>query len=136
MAYSVLIRDKKDKSIYRFLQIKEEIMEEVPKEVEDPDTHEVRTETELVGTGKFQTVSYKESDKEKFEQKCISLLDTYNRTEIVLVSLEEYDVDLLWNSDLSLIHISEPTRPSEISYAVFCLKKIFLMIRRPPRSTL
>ena len=24
----------------------------------------------------------------------------------------------------------------EISYAVFCLKKIFLMIRRPPRSTL
>ena len=26
---------------------------------------------------------------------------------------------------LSLIHISEPTRPNEISYAVFCLKKIF-----------
>ena len=36
---------------------------------------------------------------------------------------------------LSLIHISEPTRPRLISYAVFCLKKIFLMIRRPPRST-
>ena len=36
---------------------------------------------------------------------------------------------------LSLIHISEPTRPLYISYAVFCLKKIFLMIRRPPRST-
>lgn len=99
MAYSVLIRDKKDKSIYRFLQIKEEIMEEVPKEVEDPDTHEVRTETELVGTGKFSVVNYKESDKEKFEKKCISLLDTYNRTEIIPVSLEEYDVDLLWDSD-------------------------------------
>lgn len=99
MAYTVLIRDKKDKSIYRFLQIKEEIMEEVPKEVEDPETHEVRTEIELVGTNKFQTVNYHESDKEKFEQKCISLLDTYNRTEIVPVSLEEYDVDLLWNSD-------------------------------------
>ena len=38
-------------------------------------------------------------------------------------------------SVLSLIHISEPTRPLYISYAVFCLKKIFLMIRRPPRST-
>ena len=36
---------------------------------------------------------------------------------------------------LSLIHISEPTRLGMISYAVFCLKKIFLMIRRPPRST-
>lgn len=33
------------------------------------------------------------------KQKCISLLDTYNRTEIVPVSLEEYDVDLLWDSD-------------------------------------
>ena len=27
--------------------------------------------------------------------------------------------------DLSLIHISEPTRPRLISYAVFCLKKFF-----------
>ena len=26
---------------------------------------------------------------------------------------------------LSLIHISEPTRPEPISYAVFCLKKFF-----------
>src|SRR5678815_3101428 len=45
--------------------------------------------------------------------------------------------------NLSLIHISEPTRLLSISYAVFCLKKkkkyfffFFLMIRRPPRSTL
>ena len=99
MNYSVLIQDKKDKSVYRFLQVKEEIMEEISKEVEDPSTHEVRTETELVGSGKFQTVKYKESDKDKFEKKVIELLNTYNRTEIVPVSLEEYDVDLLWNSD-------------------------------------
>lgn len=99
MNYSVLIQDKKDKSVYKFLQIKEEIMEEVSKEVEDPDTHEVRTETELVGTGKFQTVKYREENKDKFEEKCIELLNTYNRTEIVPVALEEYDVDLLWNSD-------------------------------------
>ncbi|GAB5778137.1 hypothetical protein JMUB7526_24200 [Staphylococcus aureus] len=26
--------------------------------------------------------------------------------------------------DLSLIHISEPTRHAQISYAVFCLKKL------------
>src|SRR5665647_2460421 len=30
-------------------------------------------------------------------------------------------MDVLW--DLSLIHISEPTRRTPISYAVFCLKK-------------
>ena len=33
-------------------------------------------------------------------------------------------------------HTSELQSPILISYAVFCLKKIFLMIRRPPRSTL
>ena len=33
-------------------------------------------------------------------------------------------------------HTSELQSPTHISYAVFCLKKIFLMIRRPPRSTL
>ena len=97
--FSVLIRDKKDKNIYRFLQVKEEVMEEITTEVTDPETNEVRTETELVGTGKFETVNYKESSKDKFEEKCIELLNTYNRTEIVPVSLEEYDVDLLWNSD-------------------------------------
>lgn len=94
-----MIQDKKDKSVYRFLQVKEEVTEEVSKEVEDPDTHEVRTETELVGTGKFQTVKYREKDKDKFEKKCVELLNTYNRSEIVPVHLEEYDVDLLWESD-------------------------------------
>ena len=33
-------------------------------------------------------------------------------------------------------HTSELQSHNTISYAVFCLKKIFLMIRRPPRSTL
>lgn len=97
--YSILINDKRDKSIYRFLKIKEELMEEISKEIEDPDTHEVRIETEFKKTGKFENRTYKESDKDKFEEKCISLLDTYNRSEIVPVFLEEYDVDLLWNSD-------------------------------------
>lgn len=97
--YSVMVRDKKDYSVYRFLQVKEEIMEEVSKEVEDPDTHEVRTETELVGTGKYRTINYKEESKDKFEEKCVALLDTYNRSEILPISIEEYDVDLLWKSD-------------------------------------
>ena len=33
------------------------------------------------------------------------------------------DIDLWFELDLSLIHISEPTRQEAISYAVFCLKK-------------
>ena len=74
-------------------------MEEVSKEVEDTDTHEIRTETESVGTGRFQTVNYKEENKDKFEEKCVSLLDTYNRSEIIPISLEDYSVDLVWSSD-------------------------------------
>ena len=34
-------------------------------------------------------------------------------------------ISIIIGEGLSLIHISEPTRPNEISYAVFCLKKIF-----------
>ena len=33
------------------------------------------------------------------------------------------NIKLLGPFNLSLIHISEPTRQAEISYAVFCLKK-------------
>ena len=39
------------------------------------------------------------------------------------VEKEEIDMDELRDYYLSLIHISEPTRPRLISYAVFCLKK-------------
>src|SRR5664279_387768 len=35
----------------------------------------------------------------------------------------ELDLQLRCLQDLSLIHISEPTRRTPISYAVFCLKK-------------
>ena len=39
--------------------------------------------------------------------------------------INQYATDYLWNEVLllSLIHISEPTRPERRSYAVFCLKK-------------
>src|SRR5674476_1198415 len=39
------------------------------------------------------------------------------------VPLLESLADLRDTMNLSLIHISEPTRQAEISYAVFCLKK-------------
>ena len=41
-----------------------------------------------------------------------------------------------FGTDRSEEHTSELQSRTQISYAVFCLKKIFLMIRRPPRSTL
>ena len=51
--------------------------------------------------------------------------------ETVKALMEKYNVDGIIHLaaeshvDLSLIHISEPTRLLSISYAVFCLKKFF-----------
>eukprot|EP01016_Furgasonia_blochmanni_P034888 TRINITY_DN380_c0_g2_i2.p1 TRINITY_DN380_c0_g2~~TRINITY_DN380_c0_g2_i2.p1 ORF type:complete len:109 (+),score=16.26 TRINITY_DN380_c0_g2_i2:66-392(+) len=48
-----------------------------------------------------------------------------SKTLCVLVSLHESSNDVCPRNGLylSLIHISEPTRRTPISYAVFCLKK-------------
>ena len=46
----------------------------------------------------------------------------FNFNEI-LECHKKVKLDKLIVTDLSLIHISEPTRPSESAYAVFCLKK-------------
>src|SRR5450756_2732939 len=44
-------------------------------------------------------------------------------TEVIGFIRIEYTIWLYFVLDLSLIHISEPTRLGMISYAVFCLKK-------------
>ena len=46
-----------------------------------------------------------------------SALDTY------LTPIRYWGLDVALGYELSLIHISEPTRLGMISYAVFCLKK-------------
>ena len=61
------------------------------------------------------------------------IVPTFNERENVAelvartaVALAGYDAEILFvddSTDLSLIHISEPTRLRRISYAVFCLKK-------------
>ena len=54
-----------------------------------------------------------------------------------LDALDEASLLALWDKYArSEEHTSELQSLRLISYAVFCLKKIFLMIRRPPRSTL
>ena len=51
----------------------------------------------------------------------------YNAIKIATLSVREFTQGRILNKasalTLSLIHISEPTRQAEISYAVFCLKK-------------
>ena len=46
-------------------------------------------------------------------------LETQIKPNVILIMTDDQGYGDL----LSLIHISEPTRPERISYAVFCLKK-------------
>ena len=55
------------------------------------------------------------------EQRASIALTTYQTGKLFLFGTDEKGQLSVFN--LSLIHISEPTRLRRISYAVFCLKK-------------
>src|SRR5678815_2764197 len=65
-----------------------------------------------------------DEDPTMFDARCTRFLDV-NYDELVERTLKGgSDEEILeWCFELSLIHISEPTRLLSISYAVFCLKK-------------
>lgn len=96
--YSILIKDAKSPSLYRFLTVKQEIMKEETREVTDPSTDEVRTEITYVGTGEYETVIYNTDDKDELEVKCIELLNNYKATEFIPVDTLAYTTDLIWNT--------------------------------------
>lgn len=74
-------------------------MKEQNTEITDPESHEVRTETTLIGTGEYQTVTYSTDEKDELEAKCVELLKTYNSTEFLPIDTLGYTTDLIWDSD-------------------------------------
>ena len=71
-------------------------------------------------------------DEYSLSQSQLSKIDPASETmKLASLGLRGVAVNMLWlqaiehkkTENLSLIHISEPTRPLYISYAVFCLKK-------------
>lgn len=99
MRYTILVQNEKDPKLFKFLTVKEPVMKEVKTEVTDDETQEVKEIITYEPTGETQTVNYSTSDKQEFEDKYISLLDTYNRKQIVPISVEEYTLDMIFNSD-------------------------------------
>ncbi len=95
--YAILVKDKSN--LYRFLTIKKEITKEVSKDVTDPDTNEVRTETEFIGTGEYETVRFETDSRDELEAKCIEILGTYNKNEFMPINTEPYNMDLVWKSE-------------------------------------
>lgn len=97
--FSILIKDLKNNSMYRFLTVKKEIFIEESKEVTDPETQEVKTEIVQIPTGETETVIYSTNDKDELEQKCIDLLKSYKLTDFIPIDTLEYDTDLIWKSN-------------------------------------
>ena len=97
--YAILIKDTKNNGLYRFLSVKKEIMESTEKEVTDPDTNEVKTETVEVGTGNYENVIFFAETKDELEKKCVELLSTYTTNEFMPIDTEPFNVDLVWDSD-------------------------------------
>lgn len=99
--FCILIQDEKDKQKWNFLKIKKEDTETKTEEIEDPETHEIKTISKEVGLGTYSNVLYEESDSAEFEKKCVNLLKTYNLSQLKFVDVKEYGVDLLWDLDNS-----------------------------------
>ena len=79
--------------------------------------------------GSTKTVEWRAA--REFERVCPECQAIENEKEVSALR-EKYgaaDADLPM-LNLSLIHISEPTRQAEISYAVFCLKKKKIITRK------
>lgn len=99
MRYAILVQNEKDSKLYKFLTVKEPVMEEIKTEVTDEETNEVKEVITYQPTGETKIVNYSESDKQSFEDKYISLLDTYNRKQIIPVAIEDYNLDMIFDSD-------------------------------------
>lgn len=99
MKYTILVQNERDPKLYKFLTVKEPVMKEIKMEVTDEETQEVKEVITYEPTGDTQTVNYSESDKQAFEDKYINLLDTYNRKQIIPIAIEDYNLDMIFDSD-------------------------------------
>ena len=66
---------------------------------------------------------------------CIDYIRRNRLNRKLCVFHMDYEIQYSMTIDLSLIHISEPTRRTPISYAVFCLKKKKKKYRMPTSSS-
>ena len=99
MRYTILVQNERDPKLYKFLTVKEPVMKEIKTEVTDEQTQEVKEVITYEPTGETRTANYTESDKQAFEEKYISLLDTYNRKQIIPVAIEDYNLEMSFDSD-------------------------------------
>ena len=90
----ILIRDKKNPSLYSFLQVKKEIMKETTEKVDDG-TGNLVDKFIQTPTGQFENVVFETDDVDEFEKKCVDLFKTYNLDELKFIDDLEHDTDIV-----------------------------------------
>ena len=91
----ILVRDKKNPSLYSFLQVKKEVMKETTEKVDDG-TGNLVDKVVQTPTGQFENVIFATEDADEFEERCKDLLRTYNLDELKFIDDLEYDTDFIW----------------------------------------
>ena len=89
--YNILVEDTNTKE-YSFLKVKQEITE--TQEVDDGSGNMI---TQQVGTGEYETVTYETDDKDELKAKCIELMSTYPKSEVIPIENLAYTVDIAWS---------------------------------------
>ena len=89
-----------------------------------------RKQLRLIPEAKLNAQAEQLYEKVKEKEKLSKDITTLNKIKNIGSKIENSITEYFARSNqpdptLSLIHISEPTRRSYISYAVFCLKKFF-----------
>ena len=115
--FSILVKDQKNSSMYRFLTVKQEIFTEEIKEVTNPETQEVKNEIVKVPTGETKTVVYSTDNRDDLEQMCIDLLKNSSMT--FLYSFQDKDIFSCCNFDLVFLALSIASSMSSVTVSAF-----------------
>ena len=121
---------------FKVIEVKRSIFED-----NNADADKLRAELKSEGTFLLNLMSSPGAGKTTTLKRTISMLKDEMKIGVMEADIDS-DVDaqaisetgvraIQIHTDLSLIHISEPTRRTPISYAVFCLKKKNLITQQP-----
>ena len=88
MRYSIIAQNEKVPNLFIFFTVIEPVIKEVKTKVTYEETQEVKEVATYEPTGDTKTVNYSVEDKQEFENKYISLLDTLTGNKLYLLRLK------------------------------------------------
>lgn len=95
--YNIMFREKDGQS-YKFVMVKEEIMQDSIKVTENPDGTKTKEIIE-VGTGKYRYVQFETDDMDELEAKCKELDSKIGYDNVLPIKKVRFGVDFIWDEE-------------------------------------